>query len=130
MDINEKKRIKALLVEDDKICRYLTSNYLKDLGCEVDIAETALEAKNLITNHYYDIIFLDIGLPDKDGATLAYEIRNELKLNVPIVAVTGHALADQKQKYYDVGINDVLVKPATKQGFKEMLDLYVVESLT
>lgn len=123
MGSTEKKYIRALFVEDDKICQYLSSHHLKDLGCNVDIAETALEAKNLLASGH-DIIFLDIGLPDKDGFTLAQEIRTELNLTTPIIAITGHIVDDNKQKYFDAGINEVLQKPATKQMLQEMLDFY------
>ena len=118
------KSIKVLLVDDDKICQYLTSKYLDDLGCDVDIAESGLKAKGLLKKKY-DIIFLDIGLPDKDGITLTYEIRNELKLTMPIIAVTGHALESNEKQCLKAGMNDVLEKPTTKQKLKEMIDLYV-----
>ena len=120
----KEKVIAVLMVEDDKICQYLTKIYLEGLNCKVDIAETALKAKKVI-NDSYDIVFLDIGLPDENGIVLAQEIRDELKLNIPIVAVTGHSLNESKLQYFKAGINDVIEKPATKQKLEEMLNSYV-----
>ena len=120
----KEKVIAVLMVEDDKICQYLTKIYLEGLNCKVDIAETALKAKKVI-NDSYDIVFLDIGLPDENGIVLAQEIRDELKLNIPIVVVTGHSLNESKLQYFKAGINDVIEKPATKQKLEEMLNSYV-----
>jgi CheY-like chemotaxis protein len=94
------KTIKILLVEDHLIAQKMVSLVLGSLNCQVEIAadgKTALE-KSQMTD--YDLILMDIGLPDIDGHTVTEKIRKNEKntRRVPIVALTAHADESEKTK--------------------------------
>jgi two-component system aerobic respiration control sensor histidine kinase ArcB len=113
---------KILLIEDNSLNRKIASIMLKDLGCEIDIAEDGFKAISMIESNRYDLIFLDIGLPKKDGIQVAREIRQyENYKKTPIIAITAYAFDADIEKCYQVGMNDVLIKPFTIAGLKNIL---------
>lgn len=116
------RNIIALLVEDDPLTQRVTKWMLEDLKCDVDIAENGTNAIQLLSDHY-DIIFLDVGLPDMDGIELAKIIRssNNPNKNTPIVALTAHVLDKDREKCRAVGMNDFLKKPLFKNDLKRLL---------
>ena len=70
--------IKILVVEDIKIALKMALIILQELGCEVHTAASGIQSLDLVRAHHYDVIFMDLGLPDIDGLTLTETIR---KLN-------------------------------------------------
>ncbi len=111
-----------LLVEDNDIVATVENNLLTNLGCEVDVATNATDALTLITTHDYDLILLDVGLPDISGIELAKTLRFCLKDQCPhLIAVT--ALSDETmvQACLAAGIEQVLTKPVTLNTFKHIL---------
>jgi len=106
------KVYRTLFVDDDAVCRKATKDLLEDLSCKVDVATTAQQAIGLLKNQY-DIIFMDIGLPDKDGIALAREIKEVLNIDTPIVAIT--ASAWNIRVYNEVGIVGLIRKPLTRK---------------
>lgn len=122
-DKNQSCSKKILLVEDSEICQLATKELLKEMNYHVDLASNAKEALELLKN-CYNLILLDIGLPDIDGMSLTRIIRSKLKLETPIVAVTDFAW--DKKSYEEVHINDILRKPLTKQGLTHILKKYIL----
>ncbi len=121
---------KILLVEDHSIAARIAKNILLELGCEVDIAENGRAALELIEKEPYDLIFMDIGLPDMDGYAVAKQIRShKLKniIQIPIVALTAHAESDEKQHCLAVGMNVVITKPLTKKWAESILETFIPE---
>jgi two-component system aerobic respiration control sensor histidine kinase ArcB len=93
----------------------------------VDIASTAESAFKLWEAKQYDLIFMDIGLPDMDG----YELTKQIRLHehargtyVPIIALTAHVDIDNKQ-YVEAGMDTILAKPLVANKTQEMLDLFI-----
>ncbi len=119
---------KILVVEDYPIGAKIAKSILLALDCEVDTAETGKAALDLIEKNYYDLIFLDIGLPDMDGYTIAKRIRSHRIASTactPIVALTAHADSDNKQHCLDVAINAVVTKPLIKEQAETILDTFI-----
>jgi two-component system aerobic respiration control sensor histidine kinase ArcB len=117
---------KILLIEDNAINQKVASFMLKEFGCEIDIAEDGYKAIQLITENSYDLVFLDIGLPKKDGIQVAKEIRAfEKYKNIPIIAVTAYAFDADIERCYEAGVNDVLTKPFTINALKNILSHWV-----
>lgn len=117
----------VLLVEDNPIIQKVTSQFLKDLGCQVVCAGTATEALVKL-NTTYDLVLLDIGLPDHDGLYVVREIRklSNAKLNnIPVVAHTAHLKDEDRQQALDAGMNDFLTKPTNKAILSQMLSRFV-----
>ncbi len=113
------KGVKVLLVDDDVVNRLLGEVILKDFECETDTAINGLDAKNKINKNHYDIILLDIRMPDITGFEVSKYIRFEKKDNdTKIIAVTAGILKDDINRCQKSGMDDYLLKP-----FKEV-DLY------
>lgn len=111
---------KILLAEDGSDNQRLISFLLTKAGAVVDIADNgqiALEMLNKADESHlpYDLILTDIQMPEMDGYMLARTVRNQ-GIKIPIVALTAHALAEDRQKCLDAGCDDYLSKPIDKQS--------------
>jgi CheY-like chemotaxis protein len=102
---------KILLVEDTLLNQKLTSIILRNNGFETVIAENGRIAVELLKEQTFDVILMDIQMPEMDGYEATCIIRDKLKLQTPIIAMTAHALAGEKEKCFQQGINDYLAKP-------------------
>jgi len=102
----------------------VVTTMLSTMDCEVDLAEKGKVAVQLAEDKQYDLIFMDIGLPDIDGYETTKRIRlNELKkTHVPIIALTAHAGEENKKHCIDVGMNAVLTKPLIKEKAEDILN--------
>lgn len=119
------KNVKILLVEDDEISKKVIKQILEELGCEVDVAGNAYKAAEMLKNPYA-IIFMDMGLPDKDGYALTAEIRQRSDINhIHIIAVTAHILEHEKRKFFEAGIDDFIQKPVSINALKKALTHYL-----
>lgn len=118
-----------LLVEDQAFVAKITKINFSELNCNVDIAldgKTAIEQAN---NNIYDLIIMDIGLPDIDGYEVTKKIRlSELNANVPIVALTAHADDESQKRCIQSGMNGILIKPLLKEKAQSLLDTYIPKS--
>lgn len=117
---------KILLVEDIKIAQKLASLRLHELDCEVDTAYSGAQALELFNKKTYTLIFMDLGLGDMDGLTVAETIR---KLegdshHIPIIALSAHEADDVKESCLKVGMNDFLGKPLTTDRAREILEKF------
>ena len=113
---------KALLIEDDKICQKVLCYYLSELGYQIEIAEDAGTAIQLINNKIYTLILIDLGLPDQSGEKVIQALQ-ESNFNqfTPFIICTGHEDQKKKQQHLTLGASDVLVKPILKEMLQEAL---------
>lgn len=118
LDQNKKRHI--LLVEDDLITQKYTVTTLNDLNCAVDIAPTGKAALKTAHKHY-DIVFMDIGLPDMSGFEVAKRLRKTQTSHTPIVALTAHARDFDLDEETLAVMDDFLQKPANHQNFLDIL---------
>ncbi|MEA3318009.1 MAG: response regulator, partial [Bacteroidota bacterium] len=120
-DLNKlNPKIKILLAEDNLINQKVTQTMFKNLGYEIDIAKNGVECVKLASKNNYDIIFMDIMMPEKDGLEATEEIRKcggEMK----IVALTANAQEKDKEKAYEKGMDDYLSKPVKIEHIKSVL---------
>jgi two-component system aerobic respiration control sensor histidine kinase ArcB len=117
-----------LFVEDQLLAAKVGTNILASLNCQVDIASDGKTALELFQKNHYDLIFMDIGLPDIDG----YEVTKRMRLfelnnekHVPIIALTAHVGEENKQHCINVGMNAVLSKPLHKDKAKDILNAFI-----
>lgn len=101
--------MKILIIEDEKRFAQTLKNQLK-LEYAVDLAFSAEEGKRLIKVYDYDLVILDIGLPDKDGISLCADFR-ACGIKSPVLMLTGEFAVDTKVRALDTGADDYLVKP-------------------
>lgn len=112
----------VLLVEDNILNQKVARILLEELNCHVDIAEDGENALRLIKTNQYDIVFMDIGLPDMDGLTVTKKVRAiEAYKALPIIALTAHSLEQDIERCLQFSMNDVLTKPITIQELKKIL---------
>lgn len=116
VDSEKLRNRKVLFVDDDSVNRLLGKTILEKFNCSYDIANNGSEAIAMLDKNKFDIILLDIHLPDISGIDLALYLRNEKHdTATKIVAVTAAVMKDDIEKYFKAGINDFLIKP-----FKEI----------
>jgi CheY-like chemotaxis protein len=122
MTTTQTKKIKILLVEDEPIAMIVNKGLLKNLGHVVDTAVNGREAIAKAANDY-DLIFMDVGLPDIDGIEATKEIRSheDQAKRAVIVALTGYAQKKVYEKCREAGMNDVLLKPTDETHLKHIL---------
>jgi CheY-like chemotaxis protein len=125
---NEKRqeKLSVLLVEDVPLIQKFSMDILESLGCKVTLANNATEAIAFGKNHY-DLIFMDIGLPDDDGLSVIRQLRkNQHHLQTPIIALTAHATDEVRQDCFAAGVNDFLAKPASYKTLLQCINKYAV----
>lgn len=114
-----------LVAEDNKINQTLIKYILKQWNVKFDIAENGNEALSKMKGKLYDLILMDIQMPNMDGYQTSTVIRKKLHLNIPIIAMTAHVMPTEKQKCINVGMNDYLSKPIDEKLLLEMLQKYL-----
>jgi DNA-binding response OmpR family regulator len=102
--------MRLLLVEDNLRLSEYVSQGLKDAGLEADAALTAAEAMDAFSTQSYDLIILDLGLPDRDGLDLLTDFRKSNQ-NVPVIILTARDSLDDRLKGLDGGADDYMIKP-------------------
>lgn len=116
---------KILLVEDYEGNVVVLSYILEDMGCAFDVAGTGLEALNLWKENHYDLVLMDIQMPEMDGFTATKHIRQieeEQGLErTPIIGMTAHALVKDKDKCIEAGMDAYLPKPIVEMDFKSTI---------
>jgi signal transduction histidine kinase/response regulator RpfG family c-di-GMP phosphodiesterase len=103
-----------LVVEDNPVNQLLVKKVLGKTGCNVDIASNGIEGLELIKTKRYDVILMDIQMPEMDGYQTTYHIRNNLPQalsGIPIIALTAHAFGPDVTKCIAAGMNDYISKP-------------------
>ena len=105
------QKIKVLVAEDNPMNQQLVKHLMKSWSLDYSIVNTGQEAVTELKKHSYSIVLMDIQMPDMDGYTATSIIRNELRLDVPIIAMTAHAMVGEKEKCLQLGMNDYVSKP-------------------
>lgn len=101
-----------LLVEDNMLNKKVALGYLSETGAKVSSAENGKVAiEFLLNDNNIDLILMDIQMPIMDGLTATQKIRTELKSNVPIVAMTAHAMVNEVEESIAIGMNAHVAKP-------------------
>ena len=106
--------VRALVAEDHELHQEIITELLRQLGIDVDIARNGKEVLEMVRAQDYDILFMDIQMPEMDGIEAAREIRKLDKgsaARLPILALTALAMTGDREKSLDAGMNDHLNKP-------------------
>jgi len=114
--------MKLLIVDDDKTTRKLLSLYLKGKGYEVVSAENGLDAIEKLGTESINLVVTDMNMPYMDGIELTKTLRSDSILkDIPIIMVTTEADDDEKEKAFDAGVNDYLVKPTNADAISDSI---------
>lgn len=118
----ENRPVNVLAVDDNEPNLKLLTTWLQDLGVKVMRARGGKQAVNMATNHLYDLIFMDIQMPDMDGATAGKLIGSKTQNGkTPLVALTAHALPNERKQLLQDGFDDYLTKPISEEQLDHTL---------
>jgi CheY-like chemotaxis protein len=109
------KNIKVLVAEDMALNQLLMKTLLDDFGFEYDIASNGKIAIEKLQNNSYDIILMDLQMPEMNGFEATNYIRNEMNSTIPIIALTADVTTVDLAKCKAVGMNDYIAKPIDEQ---------------
>ena len=119
--------LKLLLAEDNLINQNVALRMLKKLGIEADVAVNGLEVLEALERQSYDIVLMDVQMPEMDGFEASRAIRERWRERAPrIIAVTAHAMEDDRQRCIEAGMDDYISKPVRIEDLAEMLSKYVL----
>jgi CheY-like chemotaxis protein len=105
---------RVLLAEDDAVNQLVVSAMLKKMGCVVDVVADGAAARSAAADGRYDLIFMDCHMPVVDGFEATRRIRDDGRARgsyTPIVALTADALAGDRERCIDAGMDDYMTKP-------------------
>ena len=114
------QNLSILLAEDNLFNRKVNQTLFKSLGFEIDLAQNGNEVIKMVKNKNYDIVFMDLIMPELDGFETSAQLR-KMNYTMPIVALTAVETDNAKQLAIENGINDYLVKPATIEDIRKIL---------
>ncbi len=116
--------LRILIVEDNRINQQLLEYWFKEKNIRYTIAQNGFEAFEILSKESFDLILMDIQMPEMDGYDVTIQIRQELKNDVPVIAMTAHAMDSEKEKCLACGMNDYLSKPISETDLFLILAKY------
>lgn len=116
--------IKVLIAEDNQMNQQLMKHLMKQWGIDYALVNNGREALEELSQNKYSLVLMDIQMPEMDGYTTTQAIRNELHLDVPIVAMTAHAMVGEKERCLSFGMNDYISKPVKETELFAILKQY------
>ncbi|MDD5140503.1 MAG: response regulator [Verrucomicrobiales bacterium] len=129
--LSERLPLRILLVDDNAINQKVASRILAQIGYQPDLAENGLKALAALDAKVYDLVFMDLMMPEMDGLEAAGVIRERQKNpaghpnysgRIIIVAMTAHALQSDRDKCLDVGMDDYLAKPIRPGDLRNIIE--------
>jgi polar amino acid transport system substrate-binding protein len=116
----------ALLVEDNVINQQVAKEILESMGLSVHTVNNGLEALKSLEQQRYDIVLMDLQMPEMDGYEATRRIRAEAKYSqLPVIAMTAHAMAEERERCLAAGMNEHLPKPIDPPQLFNILSLYL-----
>ncbi len=124
MDCVDSGYPRILLAEDNPVNQIVAQRMLESLGYPVDVAANGLEALQALEHQHYDVVLMDIQMPEMDGLEATRTIRRWLPAEEQprIIAVTAFALDFSREMCIDAGMDDFIAKPVNKEHLAEMLE--------
>ncbi len=115
--------VDALIVDDYDINLELTKYMLEMMKCRVDGVASGKEALEKAAAKTYDIVFMDIQMPEMDGIETMEKIREDYDQykKIPFVALTANAIEGDREKYLNAGMDDYISKPITAEKLADIL---------
>ncbi|MEJ5250607.1 MAG: ATP-binding protein [Armatimonadota bacterium] len=123
-DIELPQGLRVLLVEDNEVNRKVAVRMLERLGCVVDIADDGHEAVQKCAEHEYDVVFMDVHMPQMDGYEATRRIREQEQRSgrhQTIIAMTASAMQSDRERCLQAGMDDYLSKPFREAELRQML---------
>ncbi|OHE73065.1 MAG: hypothetical protein A2Y14_02745 [Verrucomicrobia bacterium GWF2_51_19] len=113
--------LNILLAEDNEINQKTAIAMFSRLGCKIDLAKNGREAVERALADKYDIIFMDLQMPEMDGLEATREIRRQEHVRTPIIAMTANAMQGFDDQCYAAGMDDYVAKPVSLKSLETLL---------
>ncbi|MBF0303844.1 MAG: CHASE domain-containing protein [Desulfamplus sp.] len=124
------KKAKILLAEDNITNQLVAIGIINKIGLQADIASNGLDAINALKQVHYDLVLMDVQMPEMDGFEATRQIRSResevLNPNVPIIAMTANAMQGDRDKCLDAGMNDYISKPVDPDDLALMIKRWLL----
>jgi len=120
-----KTKLSVLVVEDNVMNQKLAGFMLNDWGFDFDVCNNGKLAIEKLKNHSYHLILMDIQMPEMNGYEATKFIRNHLNINIPVIAMTAHALPGEREKCISYGMTDHISKPINENELRTLIDKYL-----
>ncbi|GAB6043216.1 ATP-binding protein [Endothiovibrio diazotrophicus] len=131
-DAPDDYRGRVLLVEDNAVNRQVALGMLANLGVEAAVAVNGLEAVSAVEEGGFDLVLMDIQMPEMDGLEATRRIRRweaeGARGHLPIVALTAHALRGDRERCEEAGMNDYLTKPVKQSELAEVMSHWLARA--
>lgn len=118
----QRENISILVAEDNTMNQTLMKHLLSDWKMDFHIVSNGAEAIEALQKKPYDLILMDIQMPQMDGYTATQKIRNDLHNTIPVVAMTAHAMAGEREKCLSYGINEYISKPIREKELYKIIN--------
>jgi two-component system, sensor histidine kinase len=115
---------RILVAEDNYINQKLMEKLIQSKGWECKLVGDGSEVVKELKSSSYDMVLMDISMPDMDGYTATHLIR-EFDTKIPVIGITANALTGFREKCIDSGMNDYISKPFRKEELFEMINRYL-----
>ena len=116
---------KILIVDDNEMNRLVARTILADYGASIMEAINGKEAIQKIKEEDFDVVLMDVQMPEMDGLEATRIIRAEISQQLPIIALTALALKSEKEKILATGMNDYISKPFKEKGFTQIISKWL-----
>jgi len=117
--------LRVLLVEDDPISQRVMANLLKKIGIHADVVGNGHEAISVLQSRSYDVIFMDVQMPQMDGLQATKVIRDRWPCkSIRIIALTSCSLKGDRERCLLAGMDDYIAKPAKEEDILASLSRY------
>jgi two-component system, sensor histidine kinase and response regulator len=116
--------LRILLAEDNEINRKLVAKLLTKKGYPIDTVENGIQAVEAVKSGEYNLVLMDVQMPEMDGLTATQEIRKwePPRIHIPIIAMTAHALQGDRERCLEAGMDDYLTKPISPDEVFETIE--------
>ena len=118
---------KVLIVDDNKLNIKVAKKALQGLNLDIDECYDGLQCLEKVKENKYDVILMDIMMPNMNGETTLQELKKNTDVDIPTIALTADAIAGAKEKYMEEGFIDYIAKPFNREQIKEKLDKIFVD---
>lgn len=113
VELNEGRKLHILVAEDNLVNQQIAAAFIKRMGHTSEVVVNGLEAVEAVGAGSFDVVLMDIQMPDMDGVEATHAIRqlSGSARNVPIIALTANAMSGNREEYLSAGMNDYVAKP-------------------
>lgn len=121
LDTQPLRPLHVLIVEDDKFNMFFARSVIQQMGFTTDEAVNGIEAIEKIKQQQYDVVLMDMQMPEMDGISATKVIRQELKNTTPIIALTANVIKGDYERCIEAGMNDYVSKPINVEELRNKI---------